>query len=69
MATDSTDPRFARLEQAQRKTAERLSKMEETLARVADVLELHERHFERMEKAILGISERVDRQKVAVTKG
>jgi hypothetical protein len=36
---------------------------------VVDVLEVHSRHFERMEEALIGISERVDRLTTAIARG
>ncbi len=45
--------RFERLEKSQQET-------NDTLARVATILEAHSRHFVRMEEAMIGISERFD---------
>jgi hypothetical protein len=68
MAIDFAARRFERLEKAQRETNERLEKVEETLGRVADILEVHSRHFERIEDALLGISARVDRLTTVLTR-
>lgn len=66
---DLTLKRLERLELAQRETNKRLGRVEETLGRVVDVLEAHSRHFERMEDALIGISERVDRLTTAIARG
>jgi hypothetical protein len=73
---DLTLRRLDRLEKVQRETNDRLGRMEkslggvqETLGRVVDVLEVHSRQFERMEDALLGISERVDRLATAIARG
>jgi hypothetical protein len=58
MAIDLASRRFDRLEKAQRETNGRLEKVEETRGRVADILEVHSRHFARMEDALPGISPR-----------
>jgi len=58
---DLTLTRLDRLEKAQRETNNRFG-------RVVDVLEVHSRHFERMEDALLGISERVGRWTTAVAR-
>jgi len=50
---DLTVKRLERLAKAQHETNERLG-------RIVDVLEVHSRHFERVEDALLGIAERVD---------
>ncbi len=39
--------RLERLEKAQMETNKRLGRVEDTLTRVVDVLEVHSRHFER----------------------
>jgi hypothetical protein len=61
--------RFDRLEKVQRETNERLGKVEDAVGRVVEVLEAHSRHFERMEDALLGISERMDRLTSAIVRG
>jgi len=73
---DLTATRLERLEKAQRETNDRLGRVEEsiggvqeTLGRVVDVLEVHSRQFERMEDALIGISERVDRLTTAIVRG
>jgi hypothetical protein len=73
---DLTLRRLERLEKVQRETNERLGRVErslggvqETLGRVAEILEAHSRHFERMEDALIGISERVDRLTTAIARG
>jgi archaellum component FlaC len=50
---DLTARRLERLEKAQQQTNEQLG-------RIVDVLEVHSRHFERVEDALIGIAERVD---------
>jgi hypothetical protein len=72
---DLTVKRLERLEKAQRETNERLGRverslgdMQETLGRVVDVLEVHSRQFERMEDALVGIAERVDRLTTAIVR-
>jgi hypothetical protein len=66
---DLTIRRLERLEKAQNETNDRLGRVEDSLGRVVDVLEVHSRHFERMEEALLGIAERVDRLTVAIARG
>jgi hypothetical protein len=66
---DLTVRRLERLEKAQLETNHRLGRVEDSLARVVDVLEVHSRHFERMEEALLGIAERVDRLTSAIARG
>lgn len=61
--------RFERLEKVQKETNDRLGRVEDALGRVVDVLEVHSRHFERMEGALIGISERVDRLTTAIARG
>ena len=58
---DLTTKRFERLERAQRETNERLGRMEDTLTRAANSLDVHSDHFERLEEALLGISAGIDR--------
>lgn len=58
-----------RLESAQRETNKRLGRVEDALGRAVDVLEVHSRHFERMEEALIGISARVDRLTAAIARG
>lgn len=50
---DLTAKRLERLEKGQQETNEQLR-------RVVDVLEVHSRHFERVEDALIGVAERVD---------
>ena len=69
MAIDLATKRIGRLEKHQRETNERLGRVEETLGRVVTVLEVHSHHFERMEEALFGISERVDRLTTAIVRG
>ena len=70
---DLTLRRLDKVEKAQRETNERLARLEiqveESLGRVVEVLETHSRHFERMEDALIGISERVDRLTTAIARG
>jgi hypothetical protein len=66
---DLTARRLQRLEKQQQETNTRLERMEGTMGRVAEILEAHSRHFERMEDALLGISERVDRLTSAIARG
>ena len=66
---DLTARRLERLEKAQHETNDRLGRVEDALGRVVDVLEVHSRHFERMEEALIGISERVDRLTTAIARG
>ena len=65
---DLTTRRLERLEKAQKDTNQhlarvddRLGHVEDSLGRIAMVLEVHTRHFERIEDAILGLATRVDR--------
>ena len=61
---DPTLRRLDKLEKAQRETnaqiAELKTQVQDSLGRVVKVLEAHSRHFERMEDALIGISERFD---------
>lgn len=66
---DLTARRLERLERAQKETNDRLGRVEDALGRVVDVLEVHSRHFGRMEEALIGISERVDRLTTAIARG
>jgi archaellum component FlaC len=66
---DLTARRLGRLEKGQQETNDRLGRVEDALGRVVDVLEVHSRHFERMEEALIGISERVDRLTSAIARG
>jgi hypothetical protein len=66
---DLTLRRLGRLEKAQQETNKRLGRVEDVLGRAVDVLEVHSRHFERMEEALIGISERVDRLTSAIARG
>lgn len=50
--TARTDARFGRLEGA--------------LDQIVGILEAHTRHFERMEDAIIGVAERIDRLTTAI---
>jgi hypothetical protein len=61
--------RFDRLERGQRETNDRLGKVEDAVGRVVEVLEAHSRHFERMEDALIGISDRMDRLTSAIVRG
>lgn len=60
MAIDMATKRFERLEKAQRGTHDRLEKVEDTLGRVADILESHTAHYQRIENALFAVSDRVD---------
>lgn len=62
MAIDLVARRLERLEGQARET-------NETLARVADILDAHSLHFERMEEALIGMSERMDRLTAAIARG
>ena len=66
---DLTTKRFERLERTQRETNERLGRIEDTLTRAVDVLEAHSTHFVRVEDALIGIAERVDRLVSAIARG
>ena len=73
---DLTTRRVGMLERAQRETNERLEGIdgrlegiEDSLGRVVTVLEVHTRHFERLEDALLGISSRMDRLVSAIARG
>jgi hypothetical protein len=73
---DLTARRVDRLERTQRETNERLGRMEDRLGRIEDslgrvvtVLEVHTRHFERLEDAMLGMSGQVDRLVAAIARG
>jgi chromosome segregation ATPase len=73
---DLTTRRIERLEKQQKETNDRLGRVDERLGRVEDalgrivsVLEVHSRHFERMEEALYGISDRVDRLTRAIARG
>ncbi len=50
---DLTSKRLERLEKAQKQTNQQLGQ-------IVNVLEVHSRHFERIEDALIGIAERVD---------
>lgn len=47
----------------------RLEGIEDSLGRVVTILEVHTRHFERLEDALLGISSRMDRLVAAIARG
>jgi hypothetical protein len=66
MTIDLATKRFERLERAQQQTNERLGNVEDAPGRVVEVLEAHSQHFERMEDALIGISERMDRLTAAI---
>ena len=66
---DLTTKRFERLERNQRETNDRLGRIEEALTRAVDVLEAHSTHFIRVEDALIGIAERVDRLVAAIARG
>jgi tRNA A-37 threonylcarbamoyl transferase component Bud32 len=66
---DLTTRRVNQLERAQRETNEKLGRIEDTLGRVVTVLEVHTRHFERLEDAMLGMSSQVDRLVAAIARG
>lgn len=53
--------RFERLERGQRESNERLGRIEDTLGHVAAILDAHSAHFTRLEGALLGVAEGVDR--------
>lgn len=65
---DLTVRRLERLEKEQHETNKRLGRVEDVLGKVVDVLEVHSRHFERMEDALIGISQRVDRLTNAIAR-
>ena len=69
MAIDLATRRIVRLEKRQRETNDRLGGIEGSLGQVVTVLEAHSRHFERMEDALLGISDGVDRLTSAIVRG
>jgi len=66
---DMNTRRFERLERGQRETNDSLGRIEEALGRVADILEAHSTHFVRVEDALIGVSERVDRLTTAIARG
>jgi hypothetical protein len=70
---DLTIKRLERLERQQKETNQHLIRLtdqiNEGLGHVADVLEVHSGHFERMEHAMLGVAERVDRLTTAIARG
>ena len=66
---DLTLKRLDRLEKQSRETNDRLGRLEESLERVATILETHSRHFERVEDVLIGISERFDRFTAAIARG
>lgn len=66
---DLTARRLERLERVPREADDRLGRVENALGRVVDVLEVHSRQFGRMEEALIGISERVDRLTTAIARG
>ncbi|HEY3236159.1 MAG TPA: hypothetical protein VGJ84_15690 [Polyangiaceae bacterium] len=66
MPIDLSLKRLERLEKGQNETNVRLGNVEGALGRVVQVLEAHSRHFERMEEALIGISERMDRLTAAI---
>jgi septal ring factor EnvC (AmiA/AmiB activator) len=51
----------ARVEQGVARVEKRVGGVEEAVGGVARILDVHTRHFERMEDALIGISERFDR--------
>ena len=59
---DLTGRRLERLERAHHET-------NEALARITDILEAHSRHFERIEDALIGVADRVDRLVTAIARG
>ena len=60
-AVDAPSRRLVQLEKAQRETNARLAAIEDSFARVVEVLDAHARLFEQLEEAIAGVSARVDR--------
>lgn len=68
MAIGLVSRRFERLEKAQTETNRRLARLEEATGRVAGILEVHSDHFERIERALIGISDRVDRMTAAIVR-
>jgi hypothetical protein len=66
---EMTTKRFERLERTQRETNLRLGRIEDSLTRVVEVLEAHSTHFVRVEDALIGIAERVDRLVTAIARG
>ena len=66
---DLTAKRLERLEKAQVETNRRLDDVQDSLRSMVTILEAHSRHFERMEDAMIGISERVDRLTAAIARG
>jgi hypothetical protein len=59
--TDLFTRRVERLDKAQHETNQRLGRVEDTLGRVATVLEVHSRHFERIEDVLIAMSAGIDR--------
>ena len=66
---DLTARRFDRLEKGQRETNVLLGQVSNVLSHSVEVLEAHSRHFERMEDAMIGIAERIDRLVSAIARG
>jgi hypothetical protein len=66
---DLTARRLKRLEKGQAETNALLAGMSGSMGHVVEVLEAHSRHFERMEEAMIGIAERVDRLTAAIARG
>ena len=66
---DLTARRFEQLEKTQRETNTLLGGVSNVLNHSVEVLEAHSRHFERMEDAMIGIAERIDRLVSAIARG
>ena len=66
---DLTARRFDRLEKGQRETNVLLGQVSNVLGHGVEILEAHSRHFERMEDAMIGIAERIDRLVSAIARG
>jgi hypothetical protein len=66
---DLTTRRLERLEEAHREMTARLAGMDDSLGRIVTILEMHSTHFERLEDALFGIADRVDRLATAIARG
>lgn len=66
---DLTTRRFERVEKLLGQMSGAIAHTSGIMEHIAEVLEAHSRHFERMEDAMIGIAERVDRLTVAIARG
>jgi hypothetical protein len=68
-SVDLTARRLERLEKGQRETNALLGQMSDVMRHSVEILEGHSRHFERIEDAMIGVAERVDRLTTAIARG